>query len=113
MSSRPQQTATFTLDADCTIYQAADLHEKLGRLLNTECSISIDVSAIEQMDASCLQLLLAAQQEARQKNCPLTLSGESDTLKNWSRQLYCEAALDGNLNTGHDATAPQEQTHES
>lgn len=115
MSTPAQKTIELDIGNDCTIYQAADLHEKLTSLLNKESSINIDISSIQQIDASFLQLLVAAHKQAEQQDRQLTVSGESDTVNKWVNQLYCNTALSGDSgDSGDIETSPdQEPTHES
>ena len=53
------------LSGNQDVRNATELQRSLTELLSKNCAITIDCSAIESLDAACLQLLLAAKREAQ------------------------------------------------
>lgn len=54
----------LTLSGNQDVRNATELQRSLTELLSKNCVVTIDCSAIESLDAACLQLLLAAKREA-------------------------------------------------
>lgn len=80
-----------------TIAEAAATHERLAHALGENAGpLTVDLSAINEIDSAGLQLLLALAREADR----VTLA----------RPSACVAALSGRLGL-HDALCPQEDRH--
>jgi anti-anti-sigma regulatory factor len=82
------ETENLDLGAKCTIIRAEELHKQMEDLLQTGHDVEVDVSQIEQIDTSVLQLLLSFHQ---------TLSQDGRTLswKSPSEQTLATAKLLG------------------
>ncbi len=62
---------------DLTIFEAAKFHEELILLNQSEGRLELDLSMVERLDSSCIQLIVAATRSGR-----LDLSGYSQELRN-------------------------------
>jgi anti-anti-sigma regulatory factor len=69
------QASTVNLSGSLTIEKAADIKRELSAALSTSSFVSVDISAIEDMDLACLQALYAARAEAKAAGKELHLSG--------------------------------------
>jgi len=83
------ESALMKLTASCTIYEIAELYKNLSECLWTSAVLKIDLSAVEQVDASCIQLLLAAQLEASRHNSKLEIEADSEAVRKFAAQIYC------------------------
>lgn len=50
---------------DLTIFEAAQFHEDLTTLQKQEGSLELDLSEVDRMDSSCVQLIVAATRSGR------------------------------------------------
>ncbi len=67
---------------DLTIFEAAQFHEDLCLLHQPEGPLKLDVSEVDRMDSSCVQLIVAATRTGR-----LTLMGHSHQIRDRFEQL--------------------------
>ena len=67
---------------DLTIFEAGQFHEDLNSLHKQEGSLELDLSEIDRMDSSCVQLIVAATRSGR-----LTLSGYSSHIRDRFEQI--------------------------
>lgn len=82
-------------EGNCTIYEAQQLSETLQQILQSNVSVSIDISAIEQVDASFLQLLIAARSEAAARGVQLRVEGSAPAVERLAQNIHCKSALYG------------------
>jgi anti-anti-sigma factor len=66
-------------------YTVEDLKQQLLPLLEAEGKAALDVTLVEHLDASALQVLVALQQDLAKKNRGIELAGASEKLRNWMR----------------------------
>ena len=78
MAAPKQKTARLKLKGDCSIYEAFDLRVKLQELLQKAPVVTLDLSAVERVDAAFLQLLVAAQAEAEHADTRLILQNPAE-----------------------------------
>ena len=52
-------------EGDLTIFEAAEFHETLVKLVRKDGPLELDLSSIERVDSSGIQLMLAASRENR------------------------------------------------
>ncbi len=78
MAAPKQKTARLKLKGDCSIYEAFDLRVKLLELLQKAPVVTLDLSAVERVDGSFLQLLVAAQAEAEHTDTKLILQNPAE-----------------------------------
>lgn len=71
----------LTLDAECTIYQAAVLHQRCLELLQSTDVMVLDCGQVIEMDSSALQIMLWLQAEARQAGKSMKLSNVSPAVR--------------------------------
>ncbi len=67
---------------DLTIFEASQFHEDLRALHQQEGPVELDLSEIDQMDSSCVQLIVAATRSGR-----LTLKGYSQQIQDRFEQI--------------------------
>ena len=65
-----------------TIFEAGQFHEDLQSLHCQEGSLELDLSEIDRMDSSCVQLIVAATRSGR-----LTLKGNSSHIRDCFEQI--------------------------
>jgi|GEM_PF-1129684 len=75
-------------EGDLTIFEAAELHEGLMALQQQEGPIELDVSEVDQIDTSGVQLMLAATQCDR-----LTLTGMTAVIQEKLEMVGCGAVV--------------------
>lgn len=83
MKNEPEQDGnTVAADStlkpigDLTIFEAGQFHEDLNALHKQEGPLELDLSEIDRMDSSCVQLIVAATRSGR-----LTLKGYSSQIR--------------------------------
>ncbi len=67
---------------DLTIFEAGQFHEDLNALQKQEGPLELDLSEIDRMDSSCVQLIVAATRSGR-----LTLKGYSSQIRDGFEQI--------------------------
>ena len=67
---------------DLTIFEASQFHEDLQTLHQQEGPLELDLSEIDAMDSSCVQLIVAATRSGR-----LTLKGYSSSIRDRFEQI--------------------------
>ncbi|WP_447983462.1 STAS domain-containing protein [Nitrospira sp. Nam74] len=60
MTRRKSEGQCLKLEGSQTVFEAAELHRRLIELLRTPPPWRVDLSDVDYIDTSCLQLLLAA-----------------------------------------------------
>ena len=89
MKNEPEQDgsavatdATLKPIGDLTIFEAGQFHEDLNALQKQEGPLELDLSEIDRMDSSCVQLIVAATRSGR-----LTLKGYSVHIRDRFEQI--------------------------
>jgi len=77
-SNKESGECQLAAGADMTIYSAANNHEVLVGHFADYSSFDIDLSAVEEIDCSGIQLLLALKHSAEKESKSLVLSSVSD-----------------------------------
>lgn len=67
---------------DLTIFEAAQFHEDLSTLEKQEGPLELDLSEVDRMDSSCVQLIVASTRNGR-----LTLQGYSQHIRDRFEQI--------------------------
>ena len=67
---------------DLTIFEAGQFHEDLCSLHQQEGPLELDLTEIDRMDSSCVQLIVAATRSGR-----LTLKGHSSQIRDRFEQI--------------------------
>ena len=67
---------------DLTIFEAGQFHEDLSTLQKQEGPLELDLSEVDRMDSSCVQLIVAATRSGR-----LTLHGYSQSISDRFEQI--------------------------
>ncbi len=74
--------ATLKPIGDLTIFEAGQFHDDLNALYQQEGPLELDLSEIDRMDSSCVQLIVAATRSGR-----LTLKGYSAQIRDRFEQI--------------------------
>ncbi len=77
-SSKKSGICKLTADADMTIYSASQNHQDITDNFAEYSSFEIDLSAVEEIDCSGIQLLLALKYTAERDSKTLTITSASD-----------------------------------
>ena len=72
-------------EGDLTIFEAAEFRERLIALHQQEDPIELDVSEVERIDSSGVQLIIAGVKSGR-----LTLAGLTDSIRDKFKKIGCE-----------------------
>ncbi len=73
-------SAPLVLDGDLTVFAVAALKDRLLAALHDDANLTLDGSAVSEIDGAGIQLLLAARKEAQQRGGSLTLLSPSDQM---------------------------------
>lgn len=76
-----KDTCTFIIDGEVTIYVIDEMKNTLSEALGEHTSFELDLSAVEEVDSSCIQLLLAFRRVLMREKKELTINGVSPPLK--------------------------------
>lgn len=68
------------LKGDATIAAASEIHAQLTDALHDGAAVTVDISGVERMDLSFVQLLISATRSARRSGTKLSVSGDADLL---------------------------------
>ncbi|RDH85691.1 MAG: hypothetical protein DIZ80_01830 [endosymbiont of Galathealinum brachiosum] len=95
MSQQDQQAVNWKAGIECTVYQVSQLENEISNLMLLKKPMIFDLSKVEEFDASFIQLLLAAQLQAKKDNLQLSVEGASEALIELVNGIYCQPALSG------------------
>jgi anti-anti-sigma factor len=82
IASTPPEHVTLRPTGDLTIFEAAQFHTDLVALHQQKGGLVLDLSEVNRMDSSCVQLIVAATRSGR-----LTLQGYSNTIRDKFEQI--------------------------
>lgn len=71
----------LVLDGDLTVFAAAEVKERLLNALELNPNLTLDASAVSEVDGAGIQLLIAAKLEAQQRGGSMTLQDTSAQLQ--------------------------------
>jgi anti-anti-sigma regulatory factor len=72
-----QGPTVINLGASLTVDKAAALKDELFAALSKGGSVLLNLSAVEELDLSCLQVMYAARAQAKASGCGLHFSGQA------------------------------------
>lgn len=93
MSKPKQKTAQWKLKGDCSIYESTEIHKKLQTMLHTAATVTLDLSAVEKLDASFVQLLIAAKKQAFKHDVQLRINKPTEAVRSLVEALHCQQVL--------------------
>ena len=93
-TSKGSDSNVVKLSQKLSISNAAELVDELSKQLNTGEEITLDMSDVEQVDTSAIQVLVGFVNSADKAGSDYKWRGESEALNNFSKAL----ALNTNLN---------------
>ena len=77
-----------------TIYEVEDLHKKLLKYLNkADGELVLDLSLIQKIDMTAIQILLSTQKSCQEKSLTFSLINLSDELKQTLKSCGCDVIL--------------------
>lgn len=94
MTDSKQKSAYLKFKGECTIYEIADLCEKLSELLCKAPMVTLDLSLVERVDVSFLQMLVSAKIEAGVTQTRLILSNPAENVRLLIESLYFHHLID-------------------
>jgi anti-anti-sigma factor len=77
----PVEKQQFSIEGEMTIYRAMELKDELLPAFTTAQDIEIDLSGVTEIDASGLQLMLAAKLESIARNVRLSFTAHSTAVQ--------------------------------
>jgi len=81
-----------TLEGDLTIYEAEELKNKLDKYLTKCKAITINLSAVSEIDTACFQVLMMAKRECVKNEIDFTMNSHSpavyDVLELFNMESY-------------------------
>ncbi len=92
--ARAGKSGELTLNADCTLAQAARLKTSLGGLLAEPHTVTLDAGAVQRIDTAALQLLAAFVRDRRLLGHGIQWRGAQQTLAPAARLLGMEGVLE-------------------
>ncbi|RMH05940.1 MAG: anti-sigma factor antagonist [Nitrospirae bacterium] len=87
---RQDKTTVLYPQGDLTIFEAAEFHQALLQLVNEPGALTLDLSRVNRMDTSGIQLLLAASREER-----VHIVNAPPSVRSLMETLGCVAVLRG------------------
>lgn len=112
MSVARQKKTQWKLGRECTIYEAAEIREKLLSLISKAEVVNLNLSLVESVDSSFMQILVAAHKQARSSDSVLKFSAISDAVQDFAEAVHCRAALDGDIDC-EDGEGGEGESNES
>ncbi len=94
MTASEQKTAQLKPKGECGIYEISDLCKTLSELLRKAPSVTLDLSSVDRVDASFLQLLVAMQAEADRTETRLTLKNPSENVTDLIAALHFDLSTE-------------------
>ncbi|HEX5458660.1 MAG TPA: STAS domain-containing protein [Steroidobacteraceae bacterium] len=92
--SRPRDDGTLTLGADCTVAEADELKSTLASRVAESGPVTLDVSALQRIDAAGLQLLAAFVRDRRAAGRTVAWYGRASTLETAAQLLGLHQMLE-------------------
>ena len=89
--------------AESTIYQVTEYRQVLMDLISRSNEITLDLSAINEVDVSFLQLLIAVHIAADGDSIKVNIQGAGDIVTELAESAGCQAALNGISADGSEA----------
>lgn len=97
MSTEELKITKYEFGSACTIYEAAQLQQTLEELLQKDFVVELDVSAVESVDASFIQLLASSHIQAVNKGIELKITGHSEPLSEFAEKIHCREVLNSDV----------------
>lgn len=85
---------SIQLSGECTIYEIAQIHQKIHDNWQANTNLSLDVSAVTEVDASFIQLLASCKKMALDKNQLFELLNPSDAVSNKMTAMFMNDYFD-------------------
>jgi len=89
MTKTENEGKSLTLTGDCSIYEASELCDAFKTALSNTSSLMLDMSGIERVDASFLQILLSLKLEAEKHNVSINFGVIPEMLSSLANGLNC------------------------
>ncbi len=89
-SKKKTDIPTIAFEGHCTIYEASDHSNELTGVMQNGSAVSLDLSGVDEVDSSFMQLVLCAQREAERNETSFEILEPSDAVKKLAEQLCCQ-----------------------
>jgi anti-anti-sigma regulatory factor len=90
---------SIQLSGECNIYEIAQIHQKIHDNWQANTNLSLDVSAVTEVDASFIQLLASCKKMALDKNQSFELLNPSDAVSNKMTAMFMNDYFDSENTT--------------
>ena len=80
--------SAIALSGECTIYEIAQLHQKIHDNWKAGTNLELDVSAVSEVDASFIQLLASCKKRAEAHEVNLLLNNPTDALNEKIKAMF-------------------------
>lgn len=98
MSKYSQKSTKLKFSEDCTIYNAVDHYQKIVKAIHRAPIVKLDLSRVENVDSSFVQLLVCAHLEAERNKTKLEVTANSAVVDDLAALIYCQPLLTGSGN---------------
>ena len=89
------KTLTIKFANECTIYEVSERHQQImTKWADIKQSLTIDLSAVSEIDSCFIQLLLSCKKTALEKNVSFQLVNGSEKVGEKFRGLFAEELLE-------------------
>lgn len=109
MNNPKQKTTQWKLKGDCSIYEVSDHHKKIQKMFDKAETVSLDLSDIGRLDASFVQLLIAAKKQALKDDVQLRIIRPVETVSSLVEVIHCQHVLFDDLSSLNE----EDNGHES
>lgn len=93
MSTYKQKITTLKFANDCTIYNAVNYYQKILKATYKAPVVKLDMSKVENVDSSFVQLLVCAQLNANRNGSRLEITANASVVDNLATLIYCQPLL--------------------
>lgn len=83
----------FSLPAECTLADAAELKTRLAKLLQSVKPVTLDVAAVQRVDTASMQVLTAFVRQRQERGRAVVWSGDSPAFTQAARILGIDTVL--------------------
>lgn len=97
MISEEKKLTKLNVGNKCTIYEVAQMHQTFEDVLQKDFVVELDVSSVEVVDASFIQLLASAHIQAANNGVELKITGQSTLLTEFTNNIYCPEVLNSDV----------------
>lgn len=98
MTKRNQKVKTLKFSNDCTMVSISENYQEMMEAIRDSKNLKLDLTNVEQVDASFIQLLITAQIEAKRTETNLEVDGDSRIVNEFATHVFCHVSLSNDDN---------------